>query len=418
MSQTFDLDAMLSAARRATRMLADCNPGEKNRALAAVADGLVARGAEIMAENARDMAEGQAAGLSPALLDRLRLDETRVAAMAEGVRQVVALPDPVGRIDGMTRRPNGLLVGRMRVPIGVIGMIYEARPNVTVDAAALCIKAGDAVILRGGREALHSNLVLTEVVRGGLVQAGLPPDAVQSIPDPDRQHVLRLIAAEGRIDAVIPRGGHELIRAIVQHARVPVIKHYQGICHVYVDRAADLDMAERIVFNAKVQRPGVCNAMETLLVHRDVAEAFLPRMLKKLSEAKVEIRGCAETCRLYPSAKPAKDGDFGCEFLDLIVAVRVVDGFEAARDHIHSYGSGHTEAIVTRDHATAQRFVREIDASSVMVNASTRFADGFEYGLGAEIGISTDRLHARGPMGVEELTTQKWVVYGEGQVRE
>ncbi len=417
MSRSFDLDAMLSAARAATRALANCNPGEKDAALRRVAEELVARSAEIIAENQKDMAHGQEAGLSSALLDRLRLDEKRIAGMAEGVLQVVALPDPVGRIDGMTRRPNGLLVGRMRVPIGVIGMIYEARPNVTVDAAALCIKAGDAIILRGGREALASNLALTRIVQGALGAAGLPEAAAQSIPDPDREYVRRLITAEGRVDAIIPRGGHELIAAIVEHARVPVIKHYQGICHVYVDKAADLDMAERIVFNAKVQRPGVCNAMETLLVHRDLAGAFLPRMLQKLSDAKVEIRGCPETCRLYPPAKPAQAGDFGHEFLDLILAVKVVDDYDAAREHIHHFGSGHTEAIVTGDHATAQRFLREIDSSSVMVNASTRFADGFEYGLGAEIGISTDRLHARGPMGVEELTTQKWVVYGEGQVR-
>ena len=413
----FDLDTMLRDARVATRLLSQTSSADKQRALFEIADRLERGVAVLLDENGKDLSAGAETELSPALLDRLRLTEERVAAMAGGVRQVAALPDPVGRIERMDRRPNGLMVGRMRVPLGVVGMIYESRPNVTVDAAALCLWSGNAIVLRGGREALHSNLALTRVVQSSLVDCGLPGAAVQSIPDPDRQHVLALLAAEGKVDVVIPRGGRALITAVVENARVPVIKHYEGICHVYVDAAADLEMAKKIAHNAKVQRPGVCNAMETLLVHQGIAEAFLPGMVDMLTGAGVEVRGCPETHRVAPQCVAAKDEDFGHEFLDLVLAVKVVESYEAARDHINRFSSGHTDAIITSDYATAQRFLSEIDSSSVMVNASTRFADGFEYGLGAEIGISTDRLHARGPMGVEELTTLKWIVMGQGQIR-
>jgi glutamate-5-semialdehyde dehydrogenase len=413
-----NLDDILQSARAATRELEQCTPQQKNQALELLAQQLGEQSDSIMRENARDLEAGEKKNLAPAMLDRLKLDDKRIAAMAEGVRQIATLPDPVGRITDLARRPNGLSVGRMRVPIGVIGMIYESRPNVTIDAAALCLKAGNAIVLRGGSEAFHSNLALAKLAQQCLANAGLPDRAVQFIASTDREYVKQLLAAEGKIDAVIPRGGKSLVKAVVENARVPVIKHYDGNCHIYVDKHADLEMAQAIAFNAKVQRPGVCNAMETLIVHKDVASQFLPGFFADIKEAGVEVRGCEATCKIVPEAILANQEDWKTEYLDLILAVRVVDSFEEARDHINTYGSGHTEAIVTSDYSTSQRFLREIDASSVMVNASTRFADGFEYGLGAEIGISTDRLHARGPMGVEELTTQKFIVLGEGHIRQ
>jgi glutamate-5-semialdehyde dehydrogenase len=338
--------------------------------------------------------------------------------MAQGLREVAQQPDPIGRMGPIAIRPNGLQVARMRIPLGVIGIIYESRPNVTVDAAGLCLKAGNAVILRGGSEALHSNQALAAVIGEVLADSGLPRNAVQVVPVKDRTAVHALLQQEEHIDLIIPRGGEELIRFVVAHSRIPVLKHYKGVCHVYVDEGADLAMAEAICFNAKVQRPGVCNALETLLVHRDEAERFLPPMARRLTSAGVELRGCQETCKIVPDIVPATEADWPAEFLDLVLAVRVVEDMDAAISHIAAYGSNHTDAIVTRDYERAQRFVREVDSSVVLVNASTRFNDGGQLGLGAEIGISTSKLHAYGPMGVEELTTTKFVVFGNGQIRE
>jgi glutamate-5-semialdehyde dehydrogenase len=352
------------------------------------------------------------------MLDRLALSPTRIEAMAEGVHQVADLPDPLGRLLSETRRPNGLLIRKVRVPLGVLAVIYESRPNVTADAAALCLKAGNAVILRGGSEARRSSRAILEaMVRGGR-PADLPPDAVQLLADADHAAVRELLQMDAYVDLVIPRGGEGLIRAVAEHSRIPVLKHYQGVCHVYVDAAADLNMARRIAVNAKCQRPGVCNAMETLLVHRDVAERFLPEVAADLLGAGVELRGDQLVCRLVPQARPAAADDWEREYLDLILSVAVVPDLAAAIDHIERYGSHHTDVIVTEDRRAAERFTRDVDSATVYVNASSRFTDGFEFGMGAEIGISTDKLHARGPCGIEELTTYKYVVEGSGQVRE
>jgi glutamate-5-semialdehyde dehydrogenase len=334
------------------------------------------------------------------------------------LREVAGLEDPVGTLSRSWLRPNGLQVARMRIPLGVIGIIYESRPNVTVDAAGLCLKAGNAVILRGGSEAFESNQALAAIVRRVLHDSGLPQQAVQMVPVRERQGVKALLQHEQFIDLIIPRGGEGLIRFVVEHSRIPVLKHYKGVCHVYVDKDADLQMAEPICFNAKVQRPGVCNAMETMLVHQDIAAEFLPRMARRFAEAGVEMRGCPRTCRLVSEAKPAQEGDWPSEYLDLILAVKVVNDMDEAIAHIGTYGSNHTEAVITRDYNQARRFVREVDSSVVLVNASTRFNDGGQLGLGAEIGISTSKLHAFGPMGLEELTTTKFVVFGDGQIRE
>jgi glutamate-5-semialdehyde dehydrogenase len=350
--------------------------------------------------------------------DRLKLDPKRLAAIAQGLREIAALPDPVGEITRMTVRPNGLRVGRMRVPLGVIAIIYEARPNVTCDAAGLCIKSGNAVILRGGSEAFHSSAALARLAGDSLAEAGLPAAAVTMLPTTDRTAVAELLKLDSVIDLVIPRGGKELIRAVVEGSTIPVIFHYEGVCHTYVDESADIPMAVKVCFNAKVQRPGVCNAMETLLVHERIARAFFTKMLPAYRKAGVEVRGCAKTKELAPWVKAAKPADFGREFLDLTLAVKVVDSMEEAMAHIARFGSMHTDAIITKDYARAMRFVAEVDSSSVIVNASTRFSDGFQYGLGAEMGISTQKLHARGPMGLEELTCQKFVVFGDGQIRE
>jgi glutamate-5-semialdehyde dehydrogenase len=421
MAATTDLDivgeieAIGRRAKQAARVLARLDTGAKNRALASIADALVAGAPAIIAANAEDLRDGEAKGLSAAMLDRLTLDEKRIAGIADAVRQIIALPDPIGEVTGMQRRPNDLLVGRVRIPLGVIAMIYESRPNVTVDAAVLCLKSGNACILRGGSEAHRSNLALAKVVQKALESAGIPGDAVQVVPFTDRAGILELLKLEQYIDLAIPRGGEGLIRFVAANARVPVIKHYNGICHAFVDASADLSMARDIVINAKTQRPGVCNALETLLIHTDAAERFLPILDKAL--ANVELRGDEKVCKTIARAKPATEDDWRAEYLDLILAVRVVSDLEAAMDHIAEYGSLHTEIIITADYGNSQRFLREVDASCVMVNASTRFNDGGELGLGAEMGISTTKLHAFGPMGLTELTAQKFIVYGSGQVR-
>ena len=408
--------AWASEAKDAAAVLAAVDTRAKNAALGAIAGVLRERATALVAENARDVEAAEVRGVSAALLDRLRLTEARVEAMAAGVEEVIALPDPVGGIDGLARRPNGLLVGRMRVPLGVIAMIYEARPNVAIEASALTLKSGNAILLKGGSEARHSNRALAMVLRDALSRAGLPAGAVTLIDETDRAVVEVLVTQDDLIDVVIPRGGEGLIRAVVEKARVPVLQHYKGVCHAFVDRGADLDQAATIVVNAKAQRPGVCNALETLLVHCAEADAFLPLVAARLADRGVVLRGCPETCARV-AAEPATDDDWAAEYLDLILAVRVVDDLDAAMAHIRRWGSRHTEAILTRDHANAMRFLREVDASCVVVNASTRFNDGNQLGLGAEIGISTTKLHAYGPMGLEELTTRKFVVFGEGQVR-
>ncbi len=408
---------MARAARNAAREMARCPASQKNEVLRRIGDLLGERAAEIRAENQRDLAKAREQGLSPAMIDRLTLDDAALTAMIDGLHEIRALEDPVGATTAGRVRPNGLEVSRVRIPLGVIAMIYESRPNVTVDAAALCLKAGNAVILRGGSEALCSNRVLADVIGEALRHCGLPPEAAQVVPFTDRRAVEALLRQEESIDLIIPRGGEGLIRYVVQHATVPVLKHYKGVCHVYVDRGADLDMAEEICFNAKVQRPGVCNAMETLLVHRDEAPAFLPRLARRLEAAGVELRLCPESLEILPGRTPAQEADWSAEYLDLILAVRVVADMDAAMAHIARYSSSHTEAIVTADYGRARRFVREVDSSVVLVNASTRFNDGGQLGLGAEIGISTSKLHAFGPMGLEELTTTKYVVLGSGQTR-
>ena len=407
-----------TAARQASIIMARLSSGVKNELLLAMADALTTAADGLIAENAKDLAAARDKGMADAMLDRLMLDETRIKGMADALREVAALPDPVGSVDRMWQRPNGLQVGKMRIPLGVIGIIYESRPNVTADAAALCLKAGNAVVLRGGSEAIHSNLAIAAVLRAEMVRAGIPEAALAVIPFTEREGVLEMLKQEELIDLIIPRGGESLIRFVVENSRIPVIKHYKGVCHVFVDAAADIPMAGKIVVNAKTQRPGVCNALETLLVHRDIAPAFLPRMADALAALQVEIRGDETVCDLVPQARPATDEDWGAEFLDLILAIRVVDDMDQAIDHINRYTSLHTEAIVTNDYANAQRFIREVNSSTVLVNASTRFADGGQLGLGAEIGISTTKLHSFGPMGLEDLTTTKFIVYGNGQIRQ
>jgi glutamate-5-semialdehyde dehydrogenase len=404
-------------ARAAARDLALAPGARKDRWLRDAAAALEARSAEIFAANATDLAAAKQFELTPAQVDRLRLTPERLRAAAAGLLDVAALPDPVGRILDSSRRPNGLEVQKVSVPLGVIFFIYESRPNVTVDAAGLCVKSGNAVILRGGKEALHSNRALHAVLQGCLPSAGLPPDAVQLVTTSDRAAVGRLLQMSSHIDLVIPRGGESLIRRVAAEARMPVLKHYKGNCHVYVDQSADLDMAERILLNAKCQRPGVCNAAESLLVHRQVAGTFLPRAAAALREKGVEVRGCEETRRYLTDVLPATKEDFAAEYLDLIISVKVVADLEEAIAHIAHYGSGHTEAIITNDLAAARRFTSAVDSAAVLVNASTRFHDGYEFGLGAEIGISTDKFHARGPCGLVELSSYKYIVYGDGQVR-
>ena len=382
-----------------------------------MANAMRAEAKAILKTNAADIAAGKEAGLSPAMIDRLTLSSDRIEKMAHSAEEIAELRDPVGEIIEGYVRPNGLLIQRVRVPIGVVLVIYESRPNVTSDVAALCLKSGNATILRGGKEALRTNMAIHRALAGGIQGANLPADAVQMVDRPDRDLLSELLRRSDTIDLVIPRGGEGLIRTVTEQSTIPVIKHYKGVCHVYVDDLADLHMAAEICFNAKVQRPGVCNAMETMLVHKTIAARFLPRICKRLSEAGVELRGCERTRQIIPDAKPATGEDWSAEYLGPILAIRVVDDIGQAIDHIAVYGSAHTDAIVSEDIRHIQQFVRDVDSSSVMVNTTTRFSDGGEYGLGAEVGISTDKLHARGPMGCRDLTTYKWVVTGNGQLR-
>ncbi len=407
------------AARHAERVLAVAGTAQKNRALEAMARALKERESAILAENQKDLAAARESGMKASLLDRLALSPQRIDGIVEGVRQVAALPDPIGCVTRMEKRPNGLVIGKRRVPLGVIGIIYEARPNVTVDAAALCLKSGNAVILRGGKEAFRSNKAFVAVMRDALEAAGLPRDCVALVEDTSRASAQELMGLTGYLDVLIPRGGAGLIRTVVENARVPVIETGVGVCHVYVDGEADLDMGARIIYNAKTSRPSVCNAAECLLVHAQVAEAFLPKAKALLDQKNVELRGCPRTCAILgEGVQPACEADWDTEFGDYILAVKVVKDAGEAIDFINAHGSGHSEAIVTNNYFTAQRFLDQVDAAAVYVNASTRFTDGFEFGLGAEIGISTQKMHARGPMGLEELTSSKYIVYGTGQVRE
>ena len=405
-------------ARVASREMARAGTNAKNGALLAIADALEQGKARLLEENAKDLAAGREQGLDAALLDRLELNDERIAGMAEGLRQIAVLPDPVGEITNLNFRPSGIQVGKMRVPLGVIGIIYESRPNVTADAAALCLKSGNAVILRGGSEAAHSNQAIALSIHEGLEQAGLPRDAVQVIETTDRAAVGELITMSDYVDVIVPRGGKGLIERISAEARVPVIKHLHGVCHVYIDDEADLDKALQVAFNAKTHRYGVCNAMETLLVAEGIASEVLPELAGMYREKGVELRGCETTLNILGDIKAATEEDWDTEYLAPILSIRVVKDLDEAMDHIHKHSSGHTESIVTEDYSKARIFLREVDSSSVMVNASTRFADGFEYGLGAEIGISTDKIHARGPVGLEGLTSQKFIVLGDGNIRE
>ena len=411
------VESLAVEAKKAAREVASLSTTSKNNVLIRMADALQEQKEYIQAENEKDLAAGRQKGLSAAMLDRLALSDGVIDAMIVGLSEVVALPDPVGEVDEMIKRPNGLMVGRMRIPLGVIGKNYESRPNVTVDAAAHCLKAGNAILLRGGSEAIHSNLALAKVLQDALASENINPAAIQVVPTIDRQAVNDLLSLEEYIDLIIPRGGEGLIRFVAENSRIPVLKHYKGVCHVFVDADADIEMAVDIVMNGKCQRPGVCNSLETLLVHQDIAGAFLPIVADSLVGAGVELRGCPRTKEILPDVKDAVEEDWPAEFLDLILAVKVVDDLDAAMNHIDKYGSQHTEVIVTTDYANSQRFIREVDASAVMVNASTRFSDGGQFGLGAEIGISTTKLHAYGPMGLKELTTRKFIVYGDGQVR-
>jgi len=408
---------MAKAARAAATIMARRPTHTKNRVLLKIADKIEEEASYIKTENQKDLGRAQKMELTNAMIDRLTITDATITSMADGLRDVARLGDPVGSISRTTLRPNGLEVSRMRIPLGVIGIIYESRPNVTIDAAGLCLKAGNSVILRGGSESLHSNQALTGIISPVLIEAGLPKEAVQVVPIRDRAAVKALLKQEEFIDLIIPRGGEGLIRFVVENSKIPVLKHYKGVCHVYVDEGADLNMAEDICFNAKAQRPGVCNAMETMLVHKSIASKFLPQMAKRFIKAGVEIRGCPETCQIIPEAHKAGEEDWPAEYLDLIIALRVVDNMDQAIAHVTEYGSNHTDAIVTSDYQRARRFVREVDSSVVLVNASTRFNDGGQLGLGAEMGISTSKLHAFGPMGVEELTTTKFIVFGDGQIR-
>jgi glutamate-5-semialdehyde dehydrogenase len=413
-----DMVAMGNRAVAASRELARLTARKKNTILQAMADEIETSREALKEANARDVVAAKAAGLTNAMIDRLTLNDSRINAMAKGLRDVAGLKDPVGTNISRWIRPNGLEILKVRVPIGVIAIIFEARPNVTADAAGLCFKTANAVILRGGKEALLSNLAIVEALKAGGKKKGLPEHAIQLVSTTDRDAVRELVQLEGKVDLAIPRGGESLIRAVVEQARVPVIKHYKGVCHIYVDAAADLDMALRICENAKCQRPGVCNAMETLLVHQDVAAAFLPQVVKRLgAELKVELRGDEGARAVAPTLLPATEEDWHAEYLDLILAVRVVPSVQAAIEHINTYGSNHSDAIISNSAEAQKQFAQDVGSAAVYINASTRFTDGGEFGMGAEIGISTDKLHARGPMGLEELTTYKYVIQGKGQIR-
>ncbi|MDT3779898.1 glutamate-5-semialdehyde dehydrogenase [Nitrospira sp. MA-1] len=412
------LKPLLQRAKQAARPLSGLIAMKKNAALMAMADALEAGEEAILEANQKDLSAFEENSSQTAMADRLRLTQSRIADMALHIREIAQLRDPVGESMGLWQRPNGMRVGRVRVPIGVIGIIYESRPNVTADAAALCLKSGNVCVLRGGSEAHHSNLALATILEEAAQKAGIPEGAITFIDKTDREVVLALLKSHRFVDLIIPRGGNTLMDTVTQHATIPVIKHDKGVCHIYVDSDVDLAMAQRVSFNAKVQRSSTCNSMETLLVHEKVAKKILPPLADEYIEAGVEIRGCPKTCQILSQAKPAQDDDFGKEFLSLIVAIKVVKDIESAMDHIHQYGSRHTDSILTNDYDRALRFLREVDSSTVMINASTRLNDGYEFGLGAEIGISTTRIHARGPMGLEDLTCSKYVVYGSGQIRE
>jgi len=407
-----------SKSKSAAAELSRANSGSKNDALNKMAQDLIEKADFIIAENKKDIEEANSKGLSSAMIDRLTLTPERLEKVAQGLREVAALTDPVGEVLRMWSRPNGLKVGRMRIPLGVIGIIYESRPNVTADAAGLCLKSGNAVILRGGSETIRSNMAIGEILRKALSETGLPEDAIQIIPVTDRNAVLEMLKLDELIDLIIPRGGEGLIRFVAENSRIPVLKHYKGVCHIFVDESADLEMAQDICVNAKVQRPGVCNSMETMLVHENIAESFLPKVNKAFSENNVELRGCERTREIIPKITQANENDWYEEYLDLILSVKVVKNMKDAIEHIEKYGSMHTESIITQSYENSQSFINGVNSSTVMVNASTRFSDGFELGLGAEIGISTSKLHAFGPMGLEELTTTKFIVLGEGQIRE
>ena len=409
--------ALAKKAKEASHHLARVPTDAKNKALFEMADALEKNRERLIEENQKDLVAAEKIRLSAAMMDRLRLTPGVIRGMAEGLREVARLADPVGEVIKMWKRPNGLVVGRMRIPIGVIGIIYESRPNVTADASGLCLKSGNGVILRGGSEAYHSNHAIGDILQKAIRKVGISEDVIQIFPHKEREAIQEMLQLEEEIDLIIPRGGEELIRFVMAHSKIPVLKHYKGVCHIFVDESADLEAAVRICLNAKVQKPAVCNAMETLLVHERVAGRFLPEVAKALRKAGVELRGCPRTRKILRDIKVAKEEDWQEEYLDLILSVKVVKGIEEAMDHIATYGSLHTESILTSDYQNAQRFLREVGSSCVLVNASTRFNDGFELGLGAEIGISTTKLHAFGPMGLEELTTSKFIVYGEGQVR-
>lgn len=405
-------------AREGARSIAKASSQQKNAALLKMAEALKKHSKDLILENAKDITFAKKKGLSKAMIDRLGLNGRRINEMAQGLVEVAALPDPVGEVLKMWQRPNGMTVGKMRVPIGVIGIIYESRPNVTADAASLCLKAGNAVILRGGSEAIHSNKAIVKILREAAGKEGIHEGAITFLDIPDREAVMELLKLEGLVDLIIPRGGEGLIRAVTENSRIPVLKHYKGVCHVFVDRDADLKMAEDICFNAKVQRPGTCNAMETMLVDKGIAKSFLPAMIKKFKGAGVTVKGCPETRKIVSAINIAKDEDYYNEYLDLTLNVRVVDDIDTAMEHIAKYSSAHSDAIVTKDYSKGMRFLREVDSSAVLINASTRLNDGYQFGLGAEIGISTDKIHARGPMGLEELTCTKFIVLGDGQLRE
>ena len=417
MSVEHMIEGIAREAAEASRVMRGVGRTQKDAALELMAVKILENQELLIKENRKDLTGAHAAGISGAMIDRLTLNEAVIKSMADGLRDVADLPDPVGQVTGMWKRPNGLQVGRVRIPLGVIGFIYESRPNVTVDAAALCLKSGNVVILKGGSEAIHSNLVLAKILAQSLQKMNLPQKAIQVIPTTDRKAVNILIEQDKYVDIIIPRGGEGLIRFVTDNSKIPVLKHYVGVCHIYVDEFADPKMAEEICFNAKVQRPGVCNAMETMLVHKSIARTFLPSMLERFRNAGVEIRGCSETVQIVPGIKEASEEDWPAEFLDLILAVRVVPDMNTALDHIDKFSSNHTEAIITDNYRNAHHFLAMVDSSVVLVNASTRFNDGNQLGLGAEIGINTSKLHAFGPMGLEELTTTKFIVYGNGQIR-
>jgi glutamate-5-semialdehyde dehydrogenase len=411
------IETIAMKARKASRSLVSLSTERKDRALRSMAQCLRESAPRLISENAKDLELARKNGLSPAMIDRLTLSGKVIEDMARALEEIAELPDPVGRIAGMTRRPSGLTVGKMKIPLGVVAIIYEARPNVTSDAAGLCLKSGNAVILRGGSEAINSNRAVVDALKTAMEESGIDPDVMGFIPVTDRSAITEMLSLEQYIDLVIPRGGEGLIRTVVENSRIPVLKHYKGVCHIFVDREADLEKAWRICLNAKIQRPGVCNAMETLLVDEPVAERFLPEMARLLRESGVEIRGCEKTLGLVPDALPATESDWYEEFLGLVLAVKVTGGMREAIDHIEKYGSDHTEAIITENYTRAMEFLREVDSSTVLVNASTRFSDGGEFGLGAEVGICTSRIHAYGPMGIEDLTIGKFVCFGDGQIR-